>query len=143
MPKEFFWKPHAPWGPPNDREERAISSDEREVSFCLETRHGVAIKHTRSFAPYRQPVQLVTRRRDCGFGRIGNLHLLEAPLRSPKLFDGRPAASKVEEMVAMMDDSFKLAFVGPYAGATTGIVLNKEMVPKALGNSTHTLITRI
>ncbi len=40
-----------------------------------------------------QSVQLVTRRRDCGFGRIGNLHLREAPLRSPKLFDGRSAAT--------------------------------------------------
>ena len=48
-------------------------------------------------------------------------------------FDGRPAASKVEEMIALMDDSFKLAFVGPYAGATTGMIMDKEMVPKALG----------
>ena len=40
-----------------------------------------------------QSVQLVTRRRDCGFGRIGNLHLLEAPLRSPKLLDGGSAAT--------------------------------------------------
>lgn len=49
-------------------------------------------------------------------------------------FDGRPAASKVSEMVAMMDDSFRLSFVGPYAGAATGISLTKEMVPKAIGN---------
>lgn len=37
-------------------------------------------------------------------------------------------------MVAMMDDSFRLSFVGPYAGAATGISLTKEMVPKAIGN---------
>ncbi len=40
-----------------------------------------------------QSVHLVTRSCDGRFGRIGDRHLREAPLRSPKLFDGRPAAT--------------------------------------------------
>jgi len=43
-------------------------------------------------------------------------------------FDGRPMAEKKDEVAALMHDDFKLAFVGPFAGATTGMILPKEKV---------------
>ena len=43
-------------------------------------------------------------------------------------FDGRPVKDKKEAMEAMMADDFKLAFVGQFAGATTGMVIPKEKV---------------
>merc|ERR1711991_837469 len=54
-------------------------------------------------------------------------------------FDGRPMAEKKDEVAALMHNDFKLAFVGHFAGATTGMILPKEKVlgmaiPNLLGS---------
>ena len=52
-------------------------------------------------------------------------------------FDGKPMAGKVEALPTLMDEALVVEFIGPYAGATTGIKLDK---PKMLGTApTRTL----
>ena len=52
-------------------------------------------------------------------------------------FDGKPMAGKVEALPTLMDEALVVEFIGPYAGATTGLKLDK---PKMLGTApTRTL----
>jgi len=47
-------------------------------------------------------------------------------------FDGKPMAGKVEALPTLLDEALVLEFIGPYAGATTGLKLDK---PKMLGTA--------
>ena len=52
-------------------------------------------------------------------------------------FDGKPMAGKVEALPTLLDEALVVEFIGPYAGATTGLKLDK---PKMMGTApTRTL----
>eukprot|EP00729_Bicosta_minor_P004163 gene4163-19170_t len=54
----------------------------------------------------------------------GEGEALPAPVEM--FFSGTPIGTKIDELGALMAAEFQVTFVGPYTGATTGMVLDKE-----------------
>jgi hypothetical protein len=49
-------------------------------------------------------------------------------------FDGEQISGKAEALAALYAEEFTISFVGPFTGATTGMVLDREKVIGAMGN---------
>lgn len=49
-------------------------------------------------------------------------------------FDGEPLAGKMDKMPELLHDEYQTAFIGPYAGATTGLVMDKAGMAAAGGS---------
>ena len=49
-------------------------------------------------------------------------------------FSGTPLSSKAEDLAAQYADEFSISFVGPFAGAAAGMVMDKQQALSAMGN---------